>query len=785
MKTRGSLAKRWSARIFGARGTRSRMLFWATLAALIFAAIEFGMPLENMLRSGRDSFRMHAPSDDLVIVGIDDRSLAEVGTWPWPRRYQAALLDRLREQGARRVFYDLNFSTRSGPDDALLAAAIARWKGRVTLPNFDIPGDAMRAPQDVWPLPELRQNATIANINFRREYDGRIWRLPFATEVGGTTTPSLAASISGVHGSADDDFYPDYSIDPLRFPMVSAAVTLVDGTGSEIVAGKDVIIGTTTKWVGDAHRTPGYEAISGVYIHAIGAETLRGGLPLDLAWPLPLLLAFVAMFWACRSARIGVSLAIAGIAVAVLVGTPLLLDHLRVSLQIAPAIFLVVVVTIRLVTQKARQLYAARGKTDEVSGLPNLAALRAAGGGETCALIAARIQNYAELAAALSQEEEGILVRQIAHRLILGADAQKVYQGDEGIFAWLAPPATAADLGEHLDALHRLFRTPLVVADLPVDASVSFGVDEPGDRPLANRLASALVAADEAADEGCRWKASDKARLADAPWRLSLLGQLDQAIDNGELWVAYQAKLDLRTDAICGAEALVRWTHPTKGLVPPLDFILIAEQHDRIERLTRFVLDNAIKAAAEINAAGMPFNVAVNLSTRLLSDSTFPDTVAELLARHRLVAQNLTLEVTETSAIGSNEDNLKTLMRLRDLGVAVSIDDYGTGLSTLEYLRKIPSTEIKVDQSFVAGVARNRSDRLMVHSTIELAHSLGQKVVAEGVEDAATLQSLVMIGCDFAQGFWIGRPVPLHKFTRTLVKQKHGLSQNAPKRLQA
>lgn len=759
------------------------MLFWATLAALIFGAIEFGMPLENALRSGHDAMQRHAPSGDVVIVAIDDRSLAEVGAWPWKRRHHAALLDRLREQGAKRVFYDVNFSTRSGPDDAILAAALARWGDHVTLPSFFMEGTAMRASQEVLPLPELRRHARIANINFRREFDGGVWQLPYAWKGGGKTTPSFAASIAGVRRGADEEFAPDYAIDPLKLPVVSAAVTLAGGLGGTLVADKDVIIGATTSWVGDVHQIPGYEEISGVYIHAIGAETLLAGTPLDLSWPLPLLLAFAAMILACRVSRLRMSLAIAGGVIALVAGLPLLLEEMQMTIQVMPAIFLVLVVTIRLVIRRIRQIFASRGKTDAVSGLPNLVALRARGGGGGCALIAARIHNYAELAAALSEAEEGVLVRQIAHRLSLGADAQNIYQGDEGIFAWLAPPATAADLGEHLDALHRLFRMPIVVADLPVDASVSFGVDEPGDRPLANRLASALVAADEAAEEGCRWKAADKARLADAPWRLSLLGQLDQAIDNGDLWVAYQAKLDLETNQVCGAEALVRWTHPTKGLIPPLDFILVAEQHDRIERLTRFVLDNAIKAAAEINALGMPFNIAVNLSTRLLGDPAFPDAVAGLLARHQLAPYHLTLEVTETAAIGSNEDNLKTLVRLRDLGVAISIDDYGTGLSTLEYLRKIPSTEIKIDQSFVAGVTRSRSDRLMVHSTIELAHSLGQKVVAEGVEDAATLQSLAMIGCDFAQGFWIGRPLPLHDFTRTLVKQENGLSQNARKRL--
>jgi EAL domain-containing protein (putative c-di-GMP-specific phosphodiesterase class I) len=287
-------------------------------------------------------------------------------------------------------------------------------------------------------------------------------------------------------------------------------------------------------------------------------------------------------------------------------------------------------------------------------------------------------------------------------------------------------------------------------------------------RSLPNRLASALVAAEEAAHDGLKWKFHDPESLQDASWKLSILSELDSAIDRGEVWVAYQPKLDIETRRITGAEALARWTHPIKGPIAASEFVAAAEQHDRIGKLTDFVLETAIGAAAVINKRNQDFEIAVNLSARLLSDKGFTLRVAALLARHGLEPRHLTLELTETAALAGSGESLEMITRLRELGVRISIDDYGTGLSTLEYLKKIPASEIKIDQSFVKGMVDNRSDRLMVPSTIELAHSLGRNVVAEGVEQRDTLDLLIEMHCDVAQGFAIGRPMSLESLAKRI-----------------
>ena len=446
---------------------------------------------------------------------------------------------------------------------------------------------------------------------------------------------------------------------------------------------------------------------------------------------------------------------------ALLIIAPVPLQSSLIYVDIAPGLVVLIAIGWQLNWSRLRS----RSTVNEVSGLPNLVALRADPIAKDRPLAVARLHNYAEIVSALPSDAERQFVDQIMSRLCVGATGRKLYHGDEGLFAWFAEPDIP--LGHHLEALHALFRSPVKVREQQYDVMISFGVDIGSGRAIGNRLGSALVAADEAENEGIKWKYHDPARLADAAWKLSLLSQLDDAIVKGEVWVAYQPKLELATNQIIGVEALARWTHPEKGPISPIEFIGAAEQHDRIEKLTDFILNEAVSAVAAASHHARPLSLAVNLSARLLTDAKLPQRVAECLARHGLPPSQLTLELTETAALTGSGQAIEMLGRLRESGVKISIDDYGTGLSTLDYLKKIPAGEIKIDQSFIKTLRDHRSDRVMVQSTIALAHSLGRIVVAEGVEDRETLDLLTTMGCDVAQGFIIGRATSL----RSIIKR--------------
>ena len=742
---------------------RWKLLLWTAVAALIFGLIGAGELPEDMLRVSRNNLHAHKASGDIVFVAIDDKSLREVGRWPWPRRRHAQLVDKLTEAGAKRTFFDIIFNGPSDAvDDRLLVESIEKARN-VTLgvsTRFGITGD--NVDPDLMPPAIFSDRAELALISVRYNYQNAVWRTDYARKVGGKLIPSFAAKLANAELKPGQEFILDYSIDPTTVPVVSATDVLSGHFDPKSVKGRTVVVGTASDWTGDQYFIPGRGKMAGAYVHIIGAETLKSGHPVSLGWLPALLLALGACWIAIRSKSTrNANLALAGTALILLFG-PVALEASLFYVDVTPALFALTVITSNFAWRRWKQ----RGLVNTVSGLPNLSALRANKAGREKALIAARVLNYAEISAALPPEQERQLIDQIVSRLRVGAPDRTLYEGDGGIFAWFEEPQLP--FANHIEALYTLFRNPARVEGQSIDLSISFGVEIGSGRSLTNRLASALVAAEEAAHDGLKWKYYDPEALEDASWKLSILSQLDSAVDKGEVWVAYQPKFDLKQRKIVGAEALARWTHPEKGPIAASEFVAAAEQHDRIGKLTDFVMEQAISAAAAVNRKHPGFGVAVNLSARLLTDRSLVLRLGAMLARHRLSPDLLTLELTETAELAGSGAAFDMLASLRDLGVTIAIDDYGTGLSTLDYLKKIPASEIKIDQSFVKTMLENRSDLVMVQSTIALAHSLGRKVVAEGVEHQNVLDALFDMGCDVAQGYIIGRPMSMDSLSKRL-----------------
>ena len=744
-----------------------KLLLWTAVAGLIFGLIGFGEIAEDYLRTVRNTLHPHEASGQLVVVKIDDASLREYGNWPWPRRLHGQLVDRLTAAGAHRIFFDILFDySGEASNDRLFADAIRR-SGKVTLgTRFKVGSQDGGQVITARPIAPLARYAQLATISLRYNYQNAVWQLPYAVRKGADTMPSFAAALADQKGKIGSSFNVDYSTKVNSIPTISAGDILSGRVPAAKIAGKDVIVGTDSDLIGDRYFIPGYGRGGGVYVHALGAETLRYGKPVRIGWLPGFLIAFAAGAAAVLRKRFAERVGLFTTAAATLVVVPVFLEARLIFADVTPGIFVLLVMWAALAWQR----YRTRGLVNPVTNLPNLNALRANREGRQQALVAVRVLNYEEIVAALPPNSESKLVDQIVSRLKVGAPKRVLYQGDGGIFGWFED--TGQPIGNHLEALYALFRNPARISGLSMDLTVAFGVEVGSGRSIAIRLASALVAADEAAHDGLKWKYHDPETLENASWKLSMLSQLDDAIDGGEVWVAYQPKLDLATRRIIGAEALARWTHPEKGPIAASEFVAAAEQNNRIGKLTDFVLEKAVAAGAQINKRGSEFEIAVNLSARLLADKGFTLRLSALLARHGLSPELLTLELTETAALTGSGEGIDMISRLRDIGVNIAIDDYGTGLSTLDYLKKIPANEIKIDQSFVKGMADNRSDRLMVQSTIGLAHSLGRKVVAEGVEHAEILDLLIEMDCDIAQGFAVGRPMSLDSLTKRITADR-------------
>jgi diguanylate cyclase (GGDEF)-like protein len=352
------------------------------------------------------------------------------------------------------------------------------------------------------------------------------------------------------------------------------------------------------------------------------------------------------------------------------------------------------------------------------------------------------------------------------HKLLGTAGCVARLGGDE--FALLVPALQIAQVVELaqriLDALER----PIIFQDQPLDVGTSIGIalfpEHAADAETLVRNAD--IAMYVAKRNKIGYTVYDPKFDTSQQEHLSLLGELRHAVEHGELRLYYQPKVSLASSTVHAAEALIRWVHPTKGLVPPGLFIPFAEHTGYIKVLTRWVLAEAIRQCGVWRRDGLQLQVSVNISARDLMNRDLPEAISALLSEHAVPASMVCLEITESGFMEDPAHAQKVLERLASIGLQLSIDDYGTGYSSLSYIMQLPVSELKIDRSFVSHMIDDRDLTTIVRSTIELGHSLGLKVVAEGVEDGQGFALLRELGCDGAQGYFMSPPLPAEAFRR-------------------
>jgi diguanylate cyclase (GGDEF)-like protein len=439
----------------------------------------------------------------------------------------------------------------------------------------------------------------------------------------------------------------------------------------------------------------------------------------------------------------------------------------------------------RLRRQAAENEYQAHH--DTLTGLPNRSSFydrvdraisRARLDSEMAAVMIVDLDRFKEVNDTLGHHSGDILLKQAAERLhaaLRPSDALARLGGDE--FAVLLPSLPSHDVavsvaGRIRDALER----PFVLHGLTVHIDASTGIavfPEHGDdvESLIQRADIAMYAAKRSS---LNFEIYAPEEDEHTPGRLQMLGELRQAIDNDAFILHYQPKASLRTGAVEGVEALVRWEHPERGIVPPNDFIPLAEQTGLIKPLTAWVLDAALGQCRRWRDEGIELSIAVNLSVRNLLDTHLPDSIGSLLQKWELPPSALQLEITEGTIVTDQVRALDVLGRLDGMGIGLAIDDFGTGYSSLAYLKDLPVRELKIDRTFVNNMNEDGSDAFIVRSTIDLARNLGLQVVAEGVENEATLDQLAALGCDLAQGYYLSRPLPAAELAEWLRVRRAG-----------
>ena len=390
------------------------------------------------------------------------------------------------------------------------------------------------------------------------------------------------------------------------------------------------------------------------------------------------------------------------------------------------------------------------------------------------------LDRFKEINDTVGHQAGDSLLQQVGLRLQAAArkvDTVARLGGDE--FGVLLPGMDRAAAELAAVRFLKAFETPFRIGEIALNVQPSIGIaffpQHGADRHALMRCAD--IAMYLAKESATGYSVYAPERDSYSTERLALMADLHRAIDDHQLFLVYQPKVNIQTGAIIGVEALARWQHPKSGLIPPDQFIALAERSGFIKPLTMWGLEAALTQSRRWRMEGIDVPISVNLSARTLHDSRFPNRVEDLLESHAVAAEQLELEITESVIMVDPARALDILTRLNRMGISLSIDDFGTGYSSLSYLKKLPVKAVKIDKSFVMHMTQDQNDAQIVRSTIDLAHNLGLKVIAEGVENQEVWNRLLALGCDEAQGYHMSRPLPAPDLTQWLNELSRRLGQ--------
>lgn len=884
------------------------------VATLLLRAAGFLAPFEHRAADARARLLQREVASDIVLVGIDARSLADLRQWPWPRRYHARLLETIAAAEPRRVFVDVDFSAHTNAeDDALLESALAGFEpSRIVLPAFFQPDEGVSGKLVyTTPLQRFRRHATLGGVNFRPDDDGLIRSLATNWAFGDTSIPSAVALLARSAAATAGEAPIDYSISPASFTYLSYVDVLAGRVDPAALHDKTVMIGPTALELTDIKAVPVYQALPGVVVQAMAAQSLReGALRTTPGWlhllALAALTALAARYFAGNSWRRNLLVGATAIVILGALNVYAYSVH-HVVLEFVPALLIVggmfLAATIRSLDQEtmralvyafgmrrrdallgsvaessadaimvvgrqgqiemanaaaasmfacsreamvgalvsrylslpdatitsptlpgkvteqeatkqdgtlfpveitvspvdiqgealrtvivrdvtARKLQEQRlqyeATHDSLTDLPNRAALmshlevtltRARSDGRV-ALLMLDLCRFKEVNDTLGHEVGDEVLREVARRFesVAGRAFVARLGGDEFTLV-LEQTASSDDTVASAAILHESLREPIAAAGIAIDVGVSIGVaryPEDASDP-ATLLRHADVAMYVAKRRQTPFEMYDPANDRNTVRRLAMVGELRNAIANGQLRLYYQPKINFRSGQCDGVEALIRWPHPEYGFVSPAEFIVLAESTDLIRPLTEWTLACAMQQWLQWRTSGLQVRIAVNLSARLLQDTDFIGVLRGLLEKHGVPGEALELEITESAMLYDSERALHMIREIHRLGIALSIDDFGTGFSSLGYLRLLPVHAVKLDKSFVTNLHERADDRSIVNSTVRMAHELGLLVVAEGVESEWTAQYLAQAGYDYGQGYRYSPAIPAEECRRWIL----------------
>ena len=732
------------------RRKRLKVAIFAILFGLVSAAIELPLPAEDAFRAVRAQLRQHAAPQDIVMVAVDDATLNALAK-PLPTRQDDSdLIDRLAASGVDMIVFDRAHADPETPaTDAAFARTLDRHKGKVWLGISPEAGEGFEKSDVLQPHEAFRHRVGLASMQGQSSPFGLSAMFPTEVELDGATYPSISALLADYDGPPLH-FRPDFAFNPASVPTYRYIDVLRGRVGADELSGKKVIIGQTFLTSTDVFRHPMFGRVPGSYFHVLAAHTLKEGTPRDLMWfPAILLTGMAILAQALGRSRSSRPLWIATISLPI---AALVLDELSINIDIMSALLAAIAAAIGF-RRIARKYYSSEvdAMTTTALGLEKT--------GADLDVYALKIANLAEMSEDWGERELGEFVNTlIAYIKGPGEVGDVAFERDS--LVWLAPRMDAMSLERHADGLALMLKTAISHDWQSASSAPAIGIDTNHDLPLGQRIKKAMQAADEAASRGVRFVLNDAAYVEARNQRLEIMRVLEKGLRDRRIGVAYQPKIDLATGRIVGAESLIRWRPDGLDYINPQELVLAAEAHDRINELTLIVMETALAEGRKAIALDPRFKLAVNMSAKSLSDTHLLFDMMTMLGRIGFPAENLMLELTETAKL-EDKHIAPQIDALKQRGIGLSIDDFGTGQSNLEYLEKLPSDELKIDKRFVQHMATSEESLAVVRATIEIAHSLGKIVVAEGVESQAVAATLRAMGCDQAQGYLFSQAITM------------------------
>lgn len=742
-----------------------------TILAVLLGFTGILSPLDNLLSVGISKIQTKSVSQDFVVIGIDDKSLDEIGQWPWDRSLQGKLLTKLDSYKPKRIVTDVSYSGRTHTEkDRALANAIRNLKSEFFLARNPPTSRGGPSAGDS-NLPIIAEGQNEVSILFYTTF-GVVWELPTSVTYSTGEIPSLSAALANVRPPPQRKFRPDFSFDPATIRIVSASDVLNNRIDPAVLSNKTLVYASISPRLKDILRMPGWNSQPGILFHVLGAETLKSGIPADhgqfpvtVGTGLFLLLVGYALRKKWRILAVSYAIPLIVVAAALQVN-----GH---YIEIFPALGLVGAASIAW-SRHDKAIRAA--KTNTSTGLATLDSMNEQRIVVPKPLAVGCISNFTSIYKALDEQGKTQLLDALIGRIELVAYAEKIHHDLQGNFAWYMTEQSREHISDQLQALTALFASPIKIAGTALKLRMAIGVDTDCAQQIPIRISAATALANQARDTGVRWLLNDAS--ADTGRTLQISREIYGAITNSQLSVVLQPQIDLRTSACVGAEALVRWEHPVLGSISPEQIVQVASDQGLVEDLTRWIANRSILSAQQINAIRPGFKIAINIPPSLLSGNTLTNLILPILQSTQFPSELLTLEITEQTEILTYPNAIEQIQKLQSHSIKISIDDYGTGYANLAKLSIVPFDEIKLDRSFVASIKDNDASYAIVEATIMLAKRLGKKVVAEGIENQDIADTLRKMGCDQAQGYLYGKPMNINaiiNYLTSTTKQKAAL----------